>query len=80
LATFASWLTLLDTVAAAERALAELGVSVPRLLVESALSRVESSTDRRAMIAELFEVRRSVGAERSAGGGRGQVQPGPPPA
>jgi hypothetical protein len=40
-----------------ERA-AELGVSVPRLLVESALSGVETSTDRRAMIAELFEVRR----------------------
>lgn len=40
-----------------ERA-AELGVSVPRLLVESALSGVETSTDRRATIAELFEVRR----------------------
>ena len=41
-----------------ERA-AELGVSVPRLLVESALSgRRRRSTDRRAMIAELFEVRR----------------------
>ena len=40
-----------------ERA-AELGVSVPRLLVESALSGGETSTDRRAMIAELFEVRR----------------------
>ena len=39
-----------------ERA-AELGVSVPRLLVESALSGGETSTDRRAMIAELFEVR-----------------------
>jgi hypothetical protein len=37
---------------------AELGVSVPRLMVESALSGVETSTDRRAMIAELFEVRR----------------------
>jgi hypothetical protein len=40
-----------------ERA-AELGVSVPRLLVESALSGVETSTDRRAMVVELFEVRR----------------------
>jgi Bacterial mobilisation protein (MobC) len=37
---------------------AELGVSVPRLMVESALSGVETSTDRRRMIAELFEVRR----------------------
>ena len=40
-----------------ERA-AELGVSVPRLLVESALSGVETPSDRREMIAELFEVRR----------------------
>jgi hypothetical protein len=40
-----------------ERA-ADLGVSVPRLLVESALSGGETPTDRRAMIAELFEVRR----------------------
>jgi hypothetical protein len=37
---------------------AELGVSVPRLMVESALSGVETPTDRRRMIAELFEVRR----------------------
>jgi Bacterial mobilisation protein (MobC) len=36
----------------------ELGVSVPRLMVESALSGVETPSDRRAMIAELFEVRR----------------------
>jgi Bacterial mobilisation protein (MobC) len=40
-----------------ERA-AGLGVSVPRLLVESALSGVETPSDRRGMIAELFEVRR----------------------
>jgi hypothetical protein len=37
---------------------AELGVSVPRLLVESALSGVETPTDRKQQIAELFEVRR----------------------
>jgi Bacterial mobilisation protein (MobC) len=37
---------------------AELGVSVPRLMVEAALSGVETPTDRRRMIAELFEVRR----------------------
>jgi hypothetical protein len=37
---------------------AQLGVSVPRLLVESALSEVETPTDRRRTIAELFEVRR----------------------
>ena len=37
---------------------AELGVSVPRLMVESALSGVETSTDRRRQVAELFEVRR----------------------
>ena len=37
---------------------AELEVSVPRLMVESALSGVETPTDRRRMIAELFEVRR----------------------
>ena len=37
---------------------AELGVSVPRLLVESALAGVETPSDRREMIAELFEVRR----------------------
>jgi Bacterial mobilisation protein (MobC) len=37
---------------------AELGMSVPRLLVESALSGVETPTDRRRMIADLFEVRR----------------------
>jgi hypothetical protein len=36
----------------------ELGVSVPRLMVESALSRVDTPTDRRRVIAELFEVRR----------------------
>jgi hypothetical protein len=40
-----------------ERA-AELGVNVPRLLVESALAGVETPSDRREMIAELFEVRR----------------------
>ena len=37
---------------------AELGVSVPRLMVEAALSGVETPTDRRRMVAELFEVRR----------------------
>jgi Bacterial mobilisation protein (MobC) len=37
---------------------AKLGVSVPRLMVESALSGVETPTDRKRMIAELFEVRR----------------------
>ena len=37
---------------------AELGVSVPRLLVESALSGVETPAERRAWIAELFEMRR----------------------
>ena len=37
---------------------AELGVSVPRLMVEAALSGVETPTARRRMIAELFEVRR----------------------
>ena len=37
---------------------AELGVSVPRLMVESALSGVETPTARRQTIAELFEVRR----------------------
>jgi Bacterial mobilisation protein (MobC) len=36
----------------------ELGVSVPRLLVESALSGLETPTDRKRMVAELFEVRR----------------------
>ncbi|MGZ4288113.1 MAG: plasmid mobilization protein [Solirubrobacteraceae bacterium] len=40
-----------------ERA-AELSVSVPRLLVESALAGVETPSERREMIAELFEVRR----------------------
>jgi Bacterial mobilisation protein (MobC) len=33
-------------------------VSVPRLMVESALSGVETPTDRKRMVAELFEVRR----------------------
>jgi hypothetical protein len=37
---------------------AELGVSVPRLMVESALSAVNTPTDRRQMVAELFETRR----------------------
>jgi len=38
---------------------AELGVSVPRLLVESALGgSSETATERRRDIAELFEVRR----------------------
>jgi hypothetical protein len=37
---------------------AELGMSVPRLMVESALSGVETPTDRRRMVAELFETRR----------------------
>ena len=36
----------------------ELGVSVPRLLVESALSGVETPAERRAWVAELFELRR----------------------
>lgn len=36
----------------------ELGVSVPRLMVESALSGVETPAERRAWIAELFELRR----------------------
>ena len=36
----------------------ELGVSVPRLLVESALSGVETPAERRAWIAGLFELRR----------------------
>jgi hypothetical protein len=36
----------------------ELGVSVPRLLVESALSGVETPAERRAWIVELFELRR----------------------
>ena len=36
----------------------ELGVSVPRLMVESALSGVETPTDRKEQIAELFEARR----------------------
>ena len=36
----------------------ECGVSVPRLLVESALSGVETPAERRAWIAELFELRR----------------------
>jgi hypothetical protein len=40
-----------------ERA-AGLGVSVPRLLVESALDGVETPTDRRRLVAELFETRR----------------------
>jgi hypothetical protein len=37
---------------------AGLGVSVPRLLVESALSGVETPAERRAWIAEVFELRR----------------------
>ena len=37
---------------------AELGVSVPKLLVESALHGRETPTDRRRMLAELFEARR----------------------
>ena len=37
---------------------AELGMSVPRLMVESALSGVETPTDRRRMVVELFETRR----------------------
>jgi hypothetical protein len=37
---------------------AELGMSVPRLMVESAISGVETPTERRQMVAELFETRR----------------------
>jgi hypothetical protein len=37
---------------------AELGMSVPRLLVETALSGMETPTGRRRMVAELFEIRR----------------------
>jgi hypothetical protein len=37
---------------------AQLGVSVPRLMVESALSGVQTPTDRRRLVAELFETRR----------------------
>jgi hypothetical protein len=37
---------------------AEMRVSVPRLLVESALAGRETPTERRAVIAELFEIRR----------------------
>ena len=36
----------------------ELGMSVPRLMVEAALSGVETPTERREWIAELFEDRR----------------------
>ena len=36
----------------------ELGVSVPRLMVEAALSGVETPAQRRAWVAELFELRR----------------------
>jgi hypothetical protein len=36
----------------------ELGVSVPRLMVEAALSGVETPDDRRREIATLFELRR----------------------
>ncbi len=36
----------------------ELGVSVPRLMVESALEGQETPTERRQQVAELFEVRR----------------------
>ena len=36
----------------------ELGVSVPRLMLEAALSGVETPTERREWIAELFEGRR----------------------
>jgi len=36
----------------------ELGVSVPRLMVESALEGRETPTERKQQIAELFEVRR----------------------
>ena len=36
----------------------ELGVSVPRLMVEAALSGVETPAQRRVWIAELFELRR----------------------
>ena len=36
----------------------ELGVSVPRLMVEAALSGVETPAQRRAWIGELFELRR----------------------
>ncbi|MGH3607336.1 MAG: plasmid mobilization protein, partial [Pseudonocardiaceae bacterium] len=36
----------------------ELEVSVPRLLVESALEGRETPTERRQQVAELFEVRR----------------------
>jgi hypothetical protein len=37
---------------------AELGVSVPRLLVEAALEGMETPTERKRMVVELFEVRR----------------------
>ena len=37
---------------------AELRMSVPRLMVESALSEVETPTDRQQTIAGLFETRR----------------------
>ena len=37
---------------------AELGMSVPRLLVESALSGAETPTEHRRLVAELFETRR----------------------
>jgi hypothetical protein len=40
------------------RRAAEQGVSVPRLMVESALSGIETPTDRRRLVAELFETRR----------------------
>ena len=37
---------------------AEFGMSVPRLMVESALSGLETPTERRWIVAELFETRR----------------------
>lgn len=48
-----------EAVRLAKRA-AEQRVTVPRLLVESALSDVETPTERRAAIAELFALRRSL--------------------
>jgi Bacterial mobilisation protein (MobC) len=44
------------------RRAAEQGVSVPRLMVESALAGIETPTDRRRLVAELFETRRLLAA------------------
>ena len=54
---------------------AELGITVPRLLVESVMEDREISSERRATIAQLFETRRLLATVAKKGVARSVATP-----